>query len=574
MLLEFGPWRPDLTDLDSGCIEATNVVPGIGAYEPQQSLVTFSAPLAERAQGAISLVDAAAGVYWFAGDRNHLYLINTITTSWSDISRLTLPFVEAPGVGCGVGFGNVAIVIPHGHEAPAEFGSPTLSASMAVSGLGVPADFGGITIIAPKGIGCPAVVGVADVSTVPPAYSTVSTERWSFAQYGDNVYATNFSDPIQVYSLASGTRFNDLGGGPPQARYLGVVKNFLVAVNTWDSVDGAQPQRVRWSGLDAPATWTVDATTQADFQDLYGDGGANQGILVGLTQADAVIIQERSVWRMTYEGLPNIFVFDMVEGIRGTPAPGSIVSSGGIAYYLGDDGFYAFDGAQSKAIGHGNVNRTFKADSNPAYYYRISSAIDIMRKLIFWSYTSNDAIDDNPDRILVYNHSTGLWALLKVDTELLWTTLSPGYTLEELDEFGDLDSLLSSLDSRQWIRRLLQLSAFDLSHSTAHFSGSYMNATIVTREMTTPNPQRFLVRETWPIVECRNAPTAVKIAVGSRKHANDSVSFAPATSMNAIGFCPQRSGDHFVRFQVSISASTVWNHAVGVDVQFTQVGWR
>lgn len=495
MLVDFGPWRPDLTDLDSGCTEATNVVPGFGTYEPQASLVPAISPLVARAQGAIAVMDSGGATYWFAGDSDDLYIINATTTSWSNIS------------------------------------------------------------------------------TAPGAYSTVSTGRWDFALYGDNIYATNYADPIQIYSLGSGATFSDLGGGPPQARHLGVVKNFLVAVNTWDAVDGAVPQRVRWSGLDAPASWTVDATTQSDFQDLLGDGGENQGIVVGLTQADAVILQERAVWRMTYQGLPSVFTFDMVEGVRGTPAPGSIIAVGGVTYYLGEDGFYAFDGAQSTPIGQGRIDRTFLGDADPAYFHQMTSVADIGRKLIFWSYTST-AASGNPDRVLVYNRGTGEWARLEVETELLWRTLSFGYTLEDLDVFGDLDSLPASLDSRQWGGGVQQLSAFDTLHRTAHFSGSYLGATIITREITPPDPRRFLIRETWPIVDCQNATTAVKIAVGSRHTTNDSVSFATAVAMNSVGFCPQRIGDHLVRFRMSLSSSTVWDQAAGIDIQFTQVGWR
>lgn len=574
MLLNFGPWRPDLTDLDDGCTEATNVVPALASYEPQSSLVVFSNPIESRCQGAIAVVDSAGSSYWFAGDKNHLYTINSATVSWSNVSRLTLPFVEPAGYGAGAAFGNITIVSPTGYRAPAAFGSISLGRDSVIEGFGAAAAFGNITIISPTGLSVPATFGQNPISLVPHPYATDSVDSWTFAQYGNNIYATNFADPIQVYTLASGSRFNDLGGGPPKARYLGVVKNFLVAVNTWDSTDGFVPQRVRWSGLDAPATWTVDAVTQADFQDLLGDGGSNQGIAVGLTQADAVILQERAVWRMTYQGLPSVFTFDMVEGIRGTPAPGSIIAIGGIAYYLGEDGFYAFDGAQSAPIGHGRIDQTFLADVDPAYYYRMSSVADINRKLLFWSYTSLDSLDGNPDRILVFNRVTGEWTRLEVSTEILWRTISFGYSLEDLDAFGTVDTILVSFDSRQWTGGSLQLSAFNTDHRTAHFSGAPLGATITTRELTIPDPHHLLVREAWPIIKCASATSNLRVAVGARPHANDAVSFAPSVLMNTVGYCPQRTGNHYVRLRISLSASAAWSQATGIDVQFTQIGRR
>lgn len=404
-------------------------------------------------------------------------------------------------------------------------------------------------------------------------YSTATTGAWSFVQYGDTIFAANYGDPLQKYSLGAAGSFADVGGVAPQAYALGVVKNFLVAINTVDT-DGAIPQRVRWSGLDMPLSWTVDSVTLADFQDLLGDGGANKAIVAGLTQADAVILQERSVWRMTYQTTPLVFTFDVVEGVRGTPAPKSVIQVGGIVYYLGEDGFYAFDGAASTPIGIGRVNRTLFNDVDPLYLHRTSAVADINRKLIFWSYASTAAIAGVPDRILVFNWATGEWSRLNVATEFLWRSLSFGYTLEDLDVFGTVDTIDVSFDSRQWAGGNQQLSAFDSTHSTAHFSGQYLAATLTTPEQTLPEPQRLLVTETWPNVACSDGTTKVKVAVGRRTLANGTVSYVTATAMNSIGFCPQRTTDHYVRFRMSLTSSAVWDHAVGIDVRLTTAGWR
>lgn len=404
-------------------------------------------------------------------------------------------------------------------------------------------------------------------------YSTAATGGWSFVQYGDTIFAANYGDPMQKYSLGAGGSFADVGGVAPQARAMGVVKNFLVAIDTVDT-DGAVPQRVRWSGLDMPLSWTVDSTTLADFQDLLGDGGANRSIVSGLTQADAVIIQERAVWRMTYQTTPLVFTFDLVEGVRGTPAPGSVIQVGGIVYYLGEDGFYAFDGAASISIGNGRVNRTLFSDADPLYLHRMSSVSDINRKLIFWSYATV-AGAGTPDRILVFNWGTGEWSILRISTELLWRSLSFGYTLEELDAFGDIDSIDVSFDSRQWAGGNQQLSAFDSSHQAAHFSGANLAATITTPEITLPDPQRLLITEVWPHVSCLDGTTKIKIAVGHRTLADNAVSFAAATVMNSVGFCPQRTTDHYVRFRVSLTSSVDWSQALGVSiVQLQPAGWR
>lgn len=402
--------------------------------------------------------------------------------------------------------------------------------------------------------------------SVVGGYSVSSDGSWSFAQYGDAVYAADYNDTIQVYTLGAGGSFSPVASAP-RARRLFVVANFLVALNTVDS-GTPNPQRVRWSGLDQPLSWTVDSVTQADFQDLYGAGGQNMAAAVGLVGADAAIFQQRGVWRMTYAGLPLIFEFAQIEGVRGTPAPKSLITIGGLCYYLAENGFAVFDGNTSESIGAGKVDRFFASDANPARLYRTSGVADTDRKLLFWAYVSNASVDGNCDRILVYNYVTGWWSLLKLAVELLWQTLSFGYTLDQLDAFygANIDAFPVSFDSAQWQGGLHQLSAFDTGHRTSHFSGAPLGASLVTSENLMPDPHRYLTVKAWPVVECRSATADVAISIGHRSRAIDAVTWGASIPPNNVGFSPQRVSDHYNRYRLSISASTVWARAVGIDI--------
>jgi len=399
--------------------------------------------------------------------------------------------------------------------------------------------------------------------SVAGGYSVSTDGAWSFAQYGNTVYAADYNDPMQFYSLGAAGAFAAVVGAP-QARRLVVVKNFLVAVNVVGS-----PQRVQWSGLDSPLSWTVDSTTQADFQDLLGEGGQNAAVAVGLVGSDAAIFQQRGVWRMTYAGLPAVFTFDQVEGIRGTPAPDSLIVLGGTCYYLGENGFYAFDGMQSIPLGAGKIDRTFFEDADPALIYRTSGVSDINRRLLFWAYVSITSADGNCDRVLVYNYATGIWTRLTLSVELLWQSLSFGYTLDQLDAFfgGDIDAFTVSFDSPQWQGGLRQLSAFDSGHRVSHLSGSPLAATFTTAEICSPDPRRYLTTQAWPIIECRSATADVAISIGHRARPIDAVTYAAATPPSTIGFCPQRTSDNYQRYRMSVSAGATWSRAFGIDVR-------
>ncbi|MDX1408955.1 MAG: hypothetical protein R3330_12495, partial [Saprospiraceae bacterium] len=98
--------------------------------------------------------------------------------------------------------------------------------------------------------------------------------RWSHEVWGDYALFTNREDFIQRIDLpATGGLATDLTTDL-RARYLAVVKDsFLLAGDTWDSVDGDRPQRVRWPAINNPLNWTVGQNL-ADLQDLRGEGGA------------------------------------------------------------------------------------------------------------------------------------------------------------------------------------------------------------------------------------------------------------------------------------------------------------
>ncbi|GAG24150.1 unnamed protein product, partial [marine sediment metagenome] len=240
-----------------------------------------------------------------------------------------------------------------------------------------------------------------DVS-VAGGYSVPSDDLWSFTQWGNQILAVNIDDPTQTYTMGTSALFANLAGSPPQARQIAVVRDFVVVGDTWDGVDGFQTQRVRWSAIGDPTSWTVSAATQSDFQDLSGPNGTVKKVIGG---EFGTIFQERAITRMTYVGSPAIFQFDTIEESRGTPASGSVVKLGRNIFYLGDDGFYVFDGVQSTPISHNKISKTFLDDLDTDYYHRITAALDPINQIIMWSYPGSGNSNGTPNRVVSFNYS-------------------------------------------------------------------------------------------------------------------------------------------------------------------------
>lgn len=414
-----------------------------------------------------------------------------------------------------------------------------------------------------------------DVSSIP--YNTLPEENWNFTVYGELVVAANHTDSLQAYQLEVSTVFESLSMNAPKARYLAVVKDFLMLANTTDGVDGHVPQRVWWSAINDPRTWPTPGTVTAaqllsDYNDLAGDGGPNRGIVGGLSGADVIVLQEKRVWRGQFVGPPVIFSFEVLEGARGTPAPSSVISVGPICYYLGDNGFYACDGISSRAIGQEKVDNTFWADVDQSYLYRITAAADPFAKLIYWAYPGPQNQAGLPNRILVYNYEIDRWALLIMEVEQLLRSYSTGYTMDQLDIFGTMESMPQiSLDSRSWTGGLLSLSGFDSAHRMGNFSGPALAASMDSSEAQLNPKGRAFVSRVWPMVDAQSA----EIQVGYRDNLYSTPTFTAAVPLSTTtASCPVRANGFYHRVRMGIPASSSWNHAQGVQFDAVAAGKR
>lgn len=404
-----------------------------------------------------------------------------------------------------------------------------------------------------------------DVSrSVGGPYSTPTDGLWTFGQFGNLVIAMNGVDAPQKWQLGSSTSFQALGGNPPIARCIAVVRDFLVM----GRVSGLA-NRVQWSAIDDGENWATSATTQADGQDLP-DGGWVQAIVGG---EYGTVFQERSIKRMTYVGAPIIFQFDEVAHNRGVVAEGSVASFESTTFFLDTDGVHALtDGRQVTPIGDQKVDKTFWRNVNQSFLHRICAAIDPINKLYVLAYPAQDSTDGTPNRLLVYNWTSGRWSEAEIDVELVYRSLSgASETLDSLDSVSaSLDALGFSLDSRIWTGGLILLSAFDPQHRLGLFTGDSLPATVETGEAQLFPGRRALVTSVRPIVD-GSQPT---IRLGTRNRIVDPVSWGIASASNALGECPVRSAARYHRARLSLPAGGGWEHLQGLEFTARPEGVR
>lgn len=386
-------------------------------------------------------------------------------------------------------------------------------------------------------------------------YSTATDQRWKFTQFGSVIIAANGQAKLQGYNLNSSTLFADLAADAPTARFVTVVRDFVVS--GWQT---SYPNRVQWSALGDESSWTNSATTQADYQDIP-DGGS----IVGVTGGEfGLVFMDRAIHRMSYVGSPLVFQFDNISRNLGCYEANSIIQYGGTSFFLGDDGFYACDGQNVIPIGNEKVNRFFFDRVDESTLYLMSAAVDPTKKLIIWAYASNSS--STPDSLLIYNYQTQKWTSGTTTVDRIASTSTPAVTLEGMDVYGTLETILTSFDSRLWLGGKLQLAGVDGARIVT-FTGANATAYLETGDIEIPGSTSAITM-VKPIVDDGSG----SVALLSRRLLSESTVFGTQTAANGENRVAVRGVGRYHRLQLTPTGS--WTSAVGMDIDLSPLGTR
>ena len=382
-------------------------------------------------------------------------------------------------------------------------------------------------------------------------YSAI--EYWDTTQYGDKMIMANGSNKLQQYTLNSSTYATDLAAAAPTAKYVTVVKDFVVAANV-----ATEENKVYWSDINDETDWTPGLASQSDSQ-VIPDGGDITGLSGG---EFGLVFLERAIYRMTYAGSPYFFQFDAITRTLGCISPGSVINYSGLTYFLADDGFYVCDGQSAKPIGAEKIDRWFFDRVNSISLKNgISSAVDPEKRIIIWLFPNQSGANT----LLIYNILLGKWSYAETTANSISSAMTPSVTLEDLDGFSaSIDALTISLDDRQWAGGQLLLAGTS-GAKIITFSGAYKQAALTSGDIDIGHSVITLGR---PIVDAGSG----SVAVASRELLDDAITFGDASVADSEGRCGLRSAGRYHR--VKTSPSGAWRTAVAVEVDISGQGSR
>jgi hypothetical protein len=385
-----------------------------------------------------------------------------------------------------------------------------------------------------------------------------NNDRFRFTQFGNVIIGTNFSNPMQAYTLGTSTAFADLAASAPICKYLTVVRDFVVTAFTNES-STVYPARVRWSGINSETSWGSSQTTQADYQDIP-DGGQIIGIRGG---EFGLIFLEKSISRMSYVGTPFIFQFDNISRGRGCIAAGSIAQTQGVSFFLSDDGFYMCDGQQVQPIGAEKVDRWFFSNADEGAFDSMSAAVDPVRKLIIWNFKTNFA----QRQLIIYNFKTQKWTYGDAGADYISDASTAATTLENLDSISSsIDALPVSLDSILYMGGKYFLGGTSGAYVVT-YNGSPATGQLITGDINAGG--RSVITLARPQVDNGSAT----VSVASRTLLNQGLSFGTAVAADSENRVSLRSNGNYHRFKVTPTGDN-WTTAVGMDIDLSGQGVR
>jgi len=381
-----------------------------------------------------------------------------------------------------------------------------------------------------------------------------AVEGWDVTQFGPKMILANGQDKLQAWTLNSSTYFGDLSADAPIAKFVTVVRDFVVAAN-----DGTDTSKVYWSDLNDETDWTPAAASQADSQ-ILPDGGDITGLAGG---EYGLVFLERAIYRMSYAGSPFFFQFDAISRSLGCISNGSIAQYGNLTYFLADDGFYVCDGQSTKNIGTEKVNRWFFDNAIPNEISSgMSATVDPVNKLVIWKFNNTFG----GKNLLMFSIDLNKWSYAETTATSIAYVLTPSATLEQVDNYNtSIDALDIPLDSRVFAGGQLLFAGVSGQKIIA-FSGQPKTAIITTGDIDVGRSTVMLAK---PIVDKGTG----SIAISSRDNLAEQVEFGSDVAADAENRVSLRSNGEYHRLRLTPSGAN-WETAVGLEFDVVKQGNR
>ena len=606
--IQFKDWLPDQPSILDTVSEANNVIPLAVGYGAFKSAVNYSASASEDLTNVFA-AKIDNDVTLFAGGLTKLFKLDSTSLALDNVSKSAARTINNVALTSNVA--TITTASAHGYSTS---DSVTVDASNNVfDGTYTITATPTATTFTYAKVNANVTSAAATGTVIAPDYT--GSYRWQFIQFGNFAIATNGSEKVQYYDVTSSSYFGDLAAAAPIAKFVTIVRDFVVCANIGA---GTNPTRVQFSDINDPTDWTAGAASQSDFQELP-DGGDITSIVGG---EFGIVFLEKAIVRMTYIGSPLFFQFDTISRNVGCIEGGSVAQYSGVTYFLADDGFYSCNGQQVTPIGAEKIDRFFFNNANIGDIDSISSSIDPERNLVIWNYTNVSGARE----LLIYNFQTQKWCSADTDVDYLGTLATTGTSLEGIDTAYNITAG-AFVATKQYTIRTVGTTDFtaigavantvgvlftatgvgsgtgvaiDMAASAAALKtidtlvttmddrlykggkfifGGVRDAKIITFTGTnatasiTTNDLEYGYNSVLTLIRPSVDNGSASVSVASRRMLDDTITFGSSVSASEEDRCAVRSAGRYHRVNF-VPTGANWFSAIGMDIDYSEQGTR
>lgn len=257
--------------------------------------------------------------------------------------------------------------------------------------------------------------GLSTWGTPRPASAALGlfSRVWQFDNYGEDVICQLVNGAIYIFDTSGGitsaNRATAIAGAPTKSKYalISTPDRHLVCFGTESTIgtpSTQDPMFVRFSNQEDINTFTESATNTAGGQRLT-DG--SQIVTAVRSRGQILIFTDTSLHGQQYVGPPYTFGFTQLGANCGCIGPHAAVDVNGLAFWMGTEAFYLFDGTVKK-LPCTVQDYVFK-DINLVQGTKTHVGVNSQFNEVTWWYCS--VTSDYIDRFVTYNYLENVWSI-------------------------------------------------------------------------------------------------------------------------------------------------------------------
>lgn len=239
--------------------------------------------------------------------------------------------------------------------------------------------------------------------TTAALFDTATT--WTLDNFGNYLLGIHSDDGRlfvwqNSYTTAAAPVTASAGTVPSNSKAVVVTEERFVFVLAADG----NPRLVRWCDQEDYTNWAVTATTQAGDFELQTSGRLRAGKKI---RGGVLLWTEDDVHLSRYIGPPLVYGFERLATGCGIISPHAAQTADGVAYWLAEGGFFAFDGAVRQVqcdVWDYLRTRINRGQADKIHAVRVPDYGEIQ-----WFYPSTNSTEI--DSYVLYNYQTGVWSM-------------------------------------------------------------------------------------------------------------------------------------------------------------------